>query len=287
MSNKHILLTGGHSGIGLELTKKLLMEDHKLGLIIRSEARQQQIMAEFHDVLQQDPTNIDFFYADLSDQRQVQSAAREIKNSWQKIDRLFNNAGIVSGRRKTSPQGNELQLEVNALAPVLLTRELKPLLLGSHNARVITTVTGGMAGRQLNLDKVFDENNDSGMMLYPQSKQAVMLLMNDMAKRDSWKGVTFVSVNPGANKTNANQSADKPRIIRFLTGVFFKDPSFGAQRLYNAAFDDRFANANAAFLANDRVVPVKHDLTLQDKDRLLARIQSTDTENGEDSTIEP
>ena len=31
----NFIITGGHTGIGLELTKKLLEEGHKIGLIVR------------------------------------------------------------------------------------------------------------------------------------------------------------------------------------------------------------------------------------------------------------
>jgi len=36
---KRILITGGHSGIGLELTKTLLKEDNKIGLIVSERAK--------------------------------------------------------------------------------------------------------------------------------------------------------------------------------------------------------------------------------------------------------
>ena len=107
MNDMYILLTGGHTGLGLGVTKKLSKSGNKLGLIIRNDSRQQQVLSEFNDFSQELVGNIDFFYADLSDQQQVKSVAQEIKDKWPRIDRLFNNAAILDSGRKQSKQNNE------------------------------------------------------------------------------------------------------------------------------------------------------------------------------------
>ncbi|MEM7800903.1 MAG: SDR family NAD(P)-dependent oxidoreductase, partial [Chloroflexota bacterium] len=96
------IITGGHSGIGLELTKMLLEEGHKLGLILRS---QKKIEAAVKEIGTRE--NIDFFIADLSDQGQVRQIASEISDKWGYVDGLFNNAGVLLDQPYDSPQGNE------------------------------------------------------------------------------------------------------------------------------------------------------------------------------------
>ena len=39
MIENYVLLTGGHTGLGLGVTKKLLNAENKIGLIIRNESR--------------------------------------------------------------------------------------------------------------------------------------------------------------------------------------------------------------------------------------------------------
>lgn len=273
----YILMTGGHSGIGLGVTKKLLTNGNKLGLIVRNETRKRDFLSELETFDADLVDNIDFFYADLSDQEQVRSVSQEIKKKWERIDRLFNNAGvaIMTQERRTSKQDNELHFEINTIAPLLLTQELKPLLLNSKDARVITTVTQGLERIQIETGKIFDENYSSGMRLYSQSKLAVLLLMNDMAKDESWQGVNFLSVHPGNNKTNMTQSKDRmPLFIRLMVRLFFKNPDFGTQRLYNAGFEAQFANANGVYLRNDNIIELKHQLSPQDKDLLLSAIKT-------------
>ena len=268
MSN--IIITGGHSGIGLELTKKLLYEGHKLGLVMRSEQRKNEL-AELMDI-----SEIDFFYGDLSIQSEVRKVAEDIKSKWQQIDILFNNAGmaIMKGDRRTSKQGNEYHLEINTLAPSLLTNELKPLLLNSADAKVVTTVTQGLNSLPLKTENIFDQGYSSGMNLYSQSKLAVMLLMNDLAKQDGWQGVKFLSVHPGNNKTNITQSKENmPAFIKLMVSLFFKSPNFGAQRLYNAAFNERMQSLNGVYLYNDKVLDLKYTLSSADKKLLMSAIQ--------------
>ena len=67
-----ILITGGHTGIGLELTKKLLIGKHKIGLILRNRERKNNLPKNMNT------ENIDFFFADLSDQKSIVDIADEI-----------------------------------------------------------------------------------------------------------------------------------------------------------------------------------------------------------------
>lgn len=266
---KNIIISGGHSGIGLELTKKLLIQGHKIGLIIRDDTRRENLADAF------DTSKIEFFYADLSVQDEVIRVAQDIKDSWDKIDRLYNNAGvaIMKGDRRTSKQGNELHFEVNTLAPYQLTNELKPLLLKSDDAKVVTTVTQGLQNLKLNTESIFNKDFTSGIKLYSQSKLAVMLLMNDLAKQDSWSPVKFLNVHPGNNKTNVTLNKNTmPAFIQLMVRLFFKTPDFGGQRLYNAGFDKNLAGKNGVYLLNDKERDLKYGFTSDDKRKLFSGI---------------
>ena len=76
--------------MGLELSKKLLKEGHQIGLILRSEKRRSDAILALGAV-----ENVDFFIADLSKREEVEKVTNEIKSKWDKIDGLFNNAGVL------------------------------------------------------------------------------------------------------------------------------------------------------------------------------------------------
>lgn len=270
MTDMYVLITGGHTGVGLGLTKKLLVPGNKVGLIIRSEARKEEVISEFAELSKELVDGIDFFYADLSDQAQVKAVAAEVSAAWPRIDRLFNNAGILTDTGKKSNQDNELHLEINALSPYLLTQELKPLLLNADNAKVISTGTDRMHRRKLDIDPLMGVSKKRALATYYQSKQAMMMLMNDMAA--SWSGVDFLTVNPGPNKTGMTTSNDAPAVIKFLSR-FFPDPSVGSKLIYNAGFSSKFSDSNAVYITSNKVAPIKSRMTEEEKQALLAEIQ--------------
>lgn len=274
MTEQYILLTGGHTGLGLGVTQKLLRPGNKVGLIIRSETRKQQTLSVFDGFPRELVDEIDFFYADLSDQAQVHVVAQEITEKWPRIDRLFNNAAIFDPRneRRASKQGNEMHLEINVFAPLVLTRGLRSLLEKSADPKVITTVTSGMGRRKLRTDHILNENYKRGANLYMQSKQAVYHLTNDLAQE--MPTVKFVAVDPGPNKTKMTKQDALPAFMKLMVRLFFNDPKVGTQRIYDAGFDTRFASENRIYITGDKIVPIKHGMTEQEKQALLAGIHS-------------
>lgn len=264
-----ILLTGGHSGIGLELTKLLLNEEHQLGLIVRSEKRKQDTL----DTLGERASNIDFFYADLSDQKAVKQVATEVISKWEKLDGLFNNAGMLTDKAYYSPQGNELQFEVNALAPYLLARELKPLLDQSDRPFIVTTSTGNMHKQKaINVPELKKPTKFVKLMgSYFSSKFASLVMMNQLASE--WSNVRILAVDPGPNKTKMTSGAGMPAWLLPLRNLFFPPPTKGAKFLYHGAFDEKFVGQSGVYVTNNTIKSLKYKAQKEDMNALLAEIQ--------------
>ncbi|MEM6524721.1 MAG: SDR family NAD(P)-dependent oxidoreductase [Bacteroidota bacterium] len=230
----NILITGGHSGIGLELTKKILEKGHQVGLIVRSEARKSDAEKQFPG---QYP---DIFIGDLSDRGQIKSVADKIIKKWSSIDGIFNNAGVLLDKLYFSDYGNEMQLEVNAISPYLLTKELKPLLDKAEKPFVVNTATAG-----LNQEKSIDiptlkrpQKFTKLFGSYLTSKLMLVLLMNHLSTQ--WQNVRFVHVDPGAIKTKMTAGEGMPLWLKPIRNLFFRTPEEGAKHLYNAGFGDYF-----------------------------------------------
>ena len=68
MTEAYILLTGGHTGLGLGVTKKLLKPEDKIGLIVRNESRKQATQSELNGFSIAD-TNAFKLTADLINRR--------------------------------------------------------------------------------------------------------------------------------------------------------------------------------------------------------------------------
>lgn len=253
---KHILVSGGHSGIGLELVKRLVAEGHRVGVIVRSKQRQQKALQNHPEL-----KDVEFFYADLSHQAEVKAVAREVSRVWEYVDVLFNNAGVLLDKHYQSPQNREMHYEVNTLSPYYLTLCLKEALHKAKNPQVVNTVTD-MLHRQKALKEpvLFGDTKFQKLFgSYMQSKLALTLLMNHLAKE--WPEVRIVSVTPGPNKTGMTEGSGMPKALMLVRGLLFASPSKGADYLYKAAFDDSLENLSGIYLQKHKVKPLALKLT--------------------------
>lgn len=257
---KHVIVSGGHSGIGHELTKRLIVDGHQVGLIVRNAERAEAIDGVDH-----------VFVADLADQRQVRSVAADIVARWGVVDVVFNNAGVLLDDIYQSPQGNEMHFEVNTLSPYLLTTVLEPALRAAEQPVVINTVTDGLHKQKaLKLDELIAPTKFRKLIgPYLQSKLALTILMADLNR--SWADVRIASVTPGPNKTGMTAGSGMPGLLKPLRNLMFAEPSKGAGLLYDAAF----SGALDGYVAKGKRKQLKFDLSAADKQQLLAHLQTS------------
>ena len=264
----NIIITGGHSGIGLELTKQLVTEGHTLGLVVRSMSRVEKLPE-----IVKNYGHITYFEADLSNQKSILDVAKNISNQWNKIDVLYNNAGVLLDANYDSPQGNELHFEVNTLAPIILSHGLKHLLDKSENPIIVNTVTGGMH-QQRKLDTTTFINPIKFTKLlgaYMQSKLALAIWMNELAK--SWKNIRIINVDPGPNKTKMTKGDGMPSWLLPLRNLFFSKPTKGGNLLYQGAFDNKHQGKSGVYLSGNKVKNMKLTLSSENKQLLEAGIK--------------
>ena len=262
---KHILITGGHSGIGYELTRKLLqIEEVQLGLVLRSKERKESLPEELLEA-----PAIHFFYADLSDQNSVSELANSVQATWDKLDILFNNAGVLLDTFYRSKQGNEMHLEVNTLAPYLLALGLKPLFEKASNPIIVNTVTGGLHRKKSIKLEVFEREEAFAKLFGPylESKLALTLLSEDLGKKIP--GSRIMNVNPGPNKTKMTADSGMPGWLLPIRNLLFPHPRKGAELLYQAAFDEAHHQEKWSYISGNKIAKLKYRLSDAEKNTLM------------------
>ncbi|MEM6844619.1 MAG: SDR family NAD(P)-dependent oxidoreductase, partial [Bacteroidota bacterium] len=174
-----------------------------------------------------------------SKRNEIDKVVKDIKSSWDKLDGLFNNAGILTDKLYYSDYGNELQLEVNGISPYLLTKGLLPLLEKGENSFVVNTATSGLNGKKSFDISSFKKPKKFTKLLgsYIDSKLTMVLLMNHLS--EEWKKIRFVSVDPGAIKTKMTAGSGMPFWLKPIRNLFFKSPKDGAENLYKEAFNKK------------------------------------------------
>ena len=134
------VVTGATSGIGREIALGLARAGARVLGVGRSAER--AALAEREIGRDAGRGEVRFTAADLSLQSSVAALAREAATRWGRVDVLVNNAGTFAARRALTPDGVELQLAVNYIAPFLLTRELLPHLAREPDGRVLSLSSG-------------------------------------------------------------------------------------------------------------------------------------------------
>jgi NAD(P)-dependent dehydrogenase (short-subunit alcohol dehydrogenase family) len=250
--NGPALVTGANSGIGLQLTLRLLKEGWEVIALIRSDFPPG--LPDIQDALADKRLRV--YQADLSRPESLRAALAEVIRAERHIEILFNNAGVAPRQLDVGPRGYDLAFEVNTLAPYIVTRTLLPLIEAGTKKTIVQTTSGAA-----NLVKIFNQD----VLLHPtelkifsgpygRSKLALSLWTQAWAEDLNARGIRIVSVDPGPNHTAMNNPRGKsatPFLIRLIQRFINRAPEVGAAHLYRAAMDTS-TGATGAYISGDR-----------------------------------
>lgn len=159
---------------------------------------------------------------DVEDQSSIEEFARNVKLSFDRIDLLLNVAGLL-GDAKTTPgperslakmdrEWLEKTLAINLVGPVMLSKELLPLLVQSRqsqsvdsNERRPTCVVANLSAR---VGSVSD-NSLGGWYSYRMSKSALNQFTRTMALELKRNSVWTVALHPGTTDTDLSKPFQK------------------------------------------------------------------------------
>jgi len=114
MKNKNILITGATAGIGLETAKSLAKKGANIYIVGRAIDKAKSAVEEI--IKHSGNSNVDFFIADLSSQKEVRRLAEEVKGKLNKLDVLINNAGATFQYFGLSVDNIEMSFATNHLS---------------------------------------------------------------------------------------------------------------------------------------------------------------------------
>ncbi|HEY8281610.1 MAG TPA: SDR family NAD(P)-dependent oxidoreductase [Leifsonia sp.] len=208
-----IVLTGASSGIGAVAAARLAEQGADIAVVGRDAERTRAVAER---------TGGTRFLADLERLDDVRALAAALLDRYDRIDVLANNAGGLYARRELTVDGHERTIQVNHLAPFLLTHLLRPRLeaTAAEGAEVRVVSTASLANRfgRLRLDDLDFAKRPwlGGWRAYGTAKLATILFIRELAERLTGTGVDAFSFHPGTIATNFGQSSP---LIRFGTAV--------------------------------------------------------------------
>jgi dehydrogenase/reductase SDR family member 12 len=228
MGDKHAVITGATSGLGLATARSLAHRGATLTLVIRNEARAEELVNMLHR--ETGNSNIFVEIADLSLMSEVQRLVERLLRTGRPIDVLVNNAGALFNKRAETSEGLEQSFALLLLSPYRLTKGVKPLLDAATEARVINVVSGGMYTQPLKTQWLqAREEGYSGSVAYARCKRALMVISEQWA--DAWNkdGIVVNAMHPGWADTPGVESA-LPGFHK-LTRRILRSPEEGADTI--------------------------------------------------------
>jgi len=210
LSGMVMIVTGGNTGLGKETVKQLLKKNAKVYLAARNKQKAEEAIAELE---KETGKQAHFLELDLSRLASVKSAAEAFTKQENKLNVLFNNAGVMrSPVDEVTADGYDLQFGTNVLGTFYFTKLLLPALLSTaaetpdKKPRVITT--GSMAHNicsRIQFDTLKDtpqRKKLSTTSLYGQSKFGDIVFAKELARRYGDKNIVSISLNPGNVSTD-------------------------------------------------------------------------------------
>ncbi|MGV8830401.1 MAG: oxidoreductase [Devosia sp.] len=240
LSGKTAIVTGGYSGIGLEVVRALAAKGAKVIVPVRSAAKAAASLAGVDGDIRTEAM-------DLADLASVRQFAERISADLSSLDMLINNAGIMACPETRVGPGWEAQFGVNHMGHFALTKALLPLLQKASAARVVSlSSTGHKISDVLWDDMDFQTTPYDKWIAYGQAKTANALFANGLSRRLRESGGLAFAVHPGGIFTPLQRHLPKEEMIALgwlgedgepsaLAKAGFKTPEQGASTTVWAA----------------------------------------------------
>jgi uncharacterized oxidoreductase len=184
LENRTVLITGGTSGIGLELAKQLL----QIGNVVIVTGRDQERL----DAAKQSLPGVHGFKSDVADPSAIAALYAAVVAQFPALDTLVNNAGIMRNLDINQSRGLTdvtREIEINLNGTVRMIQQFLPHLKTRPNA-LIVNVSSGLAFLPLPLSPV-----------YCATKAAIHSLTLSLRVQLEGTGVTLVELAPPGTET--------------------------------------------------------------------------------------
>jgi len=254
MQGRTAVVTGGTSGIGLEVVRGLAALGAHTVIVGRGAQRVVRIADEVRQATG-NPKVEGVGVDDLALRASWSTVAAELLHRLPAIHVLVHNAGAVYLRRETTTEGLERTFALNVLAPLALTAFLQERLRASSPARVVNVASAAHAGTSLDLDNLESTGNYRGYLAYGRSKLELILLTRELAFRFAGSGVTVNSLHPGFVRSGfgANNGGASAVAIQILSFLFGKSTRNGAKTPLWVATDPALEHVSGEYFAGGHV----------------------------------
>lgn len=206
------IVTGGASGIGKAVVKRLLEAGAEVMCADVNEKAREEILNEFSEY----KDRLEFVKTDVTDKKSIDHMVRFTKERFKKINYLVNNAGINIPRLLVDPQGKEEVAEeifdkitmVNQKGAVLCTQSVVREMLKNEIKGVIVNMASESA-----------LEGSEGQSIYAGTKAALYSYTRSWAKELGKYGIRVVGLAPGILEPTGLRTPEYERALAYTRGI--------------------------------------------------------------------
>ncbi|KAF5730384.1 hypothetical protein HS088_TW20G00757 [Tripterygium wilfordii] len=254
------IVTGSTSGIGREIARQLAQAGAHVVMAVRNRKAAQELIQKWQNEWSGMglPLNIEVMELDLLSLESVVRFAEAWNARLGPLHVLINNAGIFSieESQKFSKDGNEAHMQVNHLAPALLSLLLLPSLIRGSPSRIVNLnsvmhYVGFVDPEDMNI--VSEKRKYTSLVGYASSKLAQVMFSSVLHKRlPAESGICVLCVSPGIVQTNVARDLSK-----IVQAAYHLIPYF--------VFSPQEGSRSALFASTDPQVPEYCELLKSDE----------------------
>lgn len=190
LSGREVIVTGGHSRLGREVTRTLAAAGAAVTVASRDTTRAAEAVGEIAGV-KVEPL-------DLTDPESIDAFAARWIASERPLHTLVNNAAVLfRPELRLDSRGIELALSTSHLGHFQLTRALLPALRATGAARVVTVTSGAARIGEIRWEDLNFASGYDPIAGYAQSKRANVLFTVEFDRRFAGEGIRAFAAHPG------------------------------------------------------------------------------------------
>jgi len=246
-SERTVAVTGANSGLGFEATEAFARKGATVVMACRSVDRGRDAADEIGRSVPD--ADLDVRECDLADLSSVAAFAERVREDYDALHALCNNAGVMAIPRRETADGFETQLGVNHFGHFALTGHLLDLLVATDGeTRIVTQSSGAHEAGDVDFEDLHREASYDKWEAYGQSKLANLLFAYELQRRLAAAGIDgtkSVACHPGYADTNLQArgpevegSRVKLYAMKAANAVFAQSAQRGALPMLYAATAD-------------------------------------------------
>ncbi|MDP6137798.1 MAG: SDR family oxidoreductase [Arenicellales bacterium] len=187
LNGKVCIITGGSEGIGKATALLLAAKGARVTITGRTKTKLEAVVAEGAE----QGLSLDYFVGDVSNETDCAALVKHVVETHQRVDILFNNAGILHGgmTHETSTEVWDAIFNTNVRGTFFMSRQVLPHMVERGEGCIVNN--SSIAG----LKAV------PGLAAYNASKGAITQLTKSMALEYADQGIRINAVCPGTCET--------------------------------------------------------------------------------------